>query len=246
MGRFSKTLKKYERHFLLGLVIILLLTFSVGGAIQCQNNQADGALDYGGAFLVTPSKRDDVDNNEFWGWARRLDGYRQTVRVPSLRYEAFLRQAPVDERLRSTWTHIMPTEAARSAGYKVGEEWQLKAAVQKAVESVMRGMPFNDATYDQFLNQQYRRPAKEFEQTVREQVMKDAFVRPLVETPRFEISYEQAYEVWKNLLERVDLEYVALSGADFNLAALQQESSRDRIGAQVGLLDEVSRRRRMD
>ena len=124
--------------------------------------------------------------------------------------------------MRGTWSHVLSTEAARSAGYEVGEEWQLKAAVQKAVEFVMRGMPFNDATYDRFLNEHYRRSAKEFEQTIREQVMKDAFVRPLIETQRFEISYEQAYQTWKNLLEHVDLEYVALGGADYNLAALQQ------------------------
>ena len=241
MGRFSKTLKKYERQFLLALVVLLLLTFSVGGAIQCQDKRGEAAVDYGGEYLVTPTKTEGLDSNAFVAWLRRLDGYRTTVRTPSLRYEAFLRQAPADERMRGTWNHVLGTEAARAAGYEVGEEWQLKAAVQRAVESVMRGMPYNDATYDRFIRETYRRPSKDFEQVIREIVMKDAFVRPLIETPRFGISYEQAYETWKNLVERVELEYVALAGPDYNVPALKRERTRDRIGAQLGLLDDVSR-----
>lgn len=242
MGRLSKTFKKYERHFLLGLVVLLLLTFSVGGAVSCQDKRRTGTADHGGEFLLTPSKSTGLDNNEFLNWRNRLDPYRHTVRVPSLRYGPILLQVAHDDNwLSATWSHVLPTEAARAAGYECGEEYQLKAAVQQAVEGFMHGMAFNDATYDRFIREHYRRSAKDFEQIVREVVVKDAFIRPLIETQRFEVSYEQAYEIWKNLLERVDLEYVALQGSDFNLQTLRQERTRDRIGAQVGLLDQVSR-----
>lgn len=238
MSRWSKRFKKYERHFLLGLVVILLLTFSVGGAFSCQS-EGQGGPDYSGSFLVTPSQRETVDAKEFVTTWHRYDPFRYNVRTPSL---SFLppKYAGGLPRWFATWIHLMPVDAAYAAGYRCGEEYQLQAAIRKAVQYTFSGLEFNDEVYRRFLREFYRAGASQFQDTIREIVIKDEFLRPLIETPRYAIGYEEAYEVWKRQFERVNLEYVALRGDDFALPALRRETTRRRIGQQLEMLTEVA------
>ena len=239
MGRWSKRIKRYERHLLLGLVILLLVSFSITGAIQCQGQGGERATDWGGDFLITPTRKESLSNDDFVGRWMRYMRYLSAVGISSLRYVPESFEIAPPPQASGAWVHVMPVEAARAAGYRCGEEYQLKTLVRKAVQASMRGLEFNDASYDKFLRDN-QLSAADFQDTLREIAVKDDFLRPLVETPRYLLPYPAAYPVWKVILQRVNLRYLALTAKDFHLPALRQEKTRERIGRQARLLQQVS------
>ena len=78
MARLQKTLKRYERHFLLGLVILLLLTFSISGAVTCQGEGGSGG-EHGGTYLVAPGERRSASSFEWQTAYNRLQKFRRAV-----------------------------------------------------------------------------------------------------------------------------------------------------------------------
>lgn len=230
MASLSKTMKKYERRILLGLVILLLVSFTVLGVVDCQGPGGSG-VDYGGTFQVTPAKKTTVSNDVFIDTMRRYDRFRGRLGSPSLAYLPYmqLERKTLLPGLAGVWAHLCETEAGKAVGYHCGEEFQKGAAVRYAVQLGTGGLAFTDATYDRFLREYYGGAARDFEETVAEVVIKDQFLRPLIDSRRYGISYEQAYEEWKKSEEYVDLEYVALRGRDFALRAREVETTRSAI-----------------
>ena len=230
MGSLSKTMKKYERRILLGLVILLLVSFTVVGAVQC-GTQGGPAVDHGGSFQVTPAKRATVSSQEFFETWPRYDRFRGRLGSPSLAYLPYLQM----ERKQmlpgpaGIWAHLCETDAGKAVGYHCGDGYQKGAAVRSVVQMVTGGLAFNDASYEKFLREFYGGAARDFEKTVAEVVIKDQFLRPLIDTRRYGVGYEEAYEAWKKQQEYVDLEYVALRGRDFALRARQVETTRSRL-----------------
>ena len=235
MSRWQKRLKKYERHILLGLLILLLVSFSVVGAVQCQSQGATGP-DYGGTFQATPTKTETLSSTEFVGRANRFDRFRYALGAPSLRYAPFFQGESRLRWLPAAWTHVVQEGAARAVGYRCGAEYQLPAAIREAIAARMGGLTFTDALYDKFLRDFYRGAPADFQETVSEVVRKDQFLRPLIDFQRYGIPYEAAYEAWKKRAEQVDLRYVALQGRDFALAARRVENTRTAIQKQQDAL----------
>ncbi|MFV1958461.1 MAG: hypothetical protein ACC662_03505 [Planctomycetota bacterium] len=238
MSRWSKRMKRYERHILLGLVILLLVSFSIVGAVQCQGPAAR-AQDFSGSFQATPSVRKSVDTAEFIeGW-QRYDRFRVLIGSPSLQYLPLLLNEPqMRPPAAAVWAHVMETGAARAAGYACGNGFQLSTAIRQAVTPRMGGrLSFTDALYDKFLRDYWRGTASDFQTTVKEVVTKDLFLRPLIDSRRYGISYEGAYEKWKKRAEYVNLRYVALRGRDFALKARKLETTRSAIQEQRDVLD---------
>jgi hypothetical protein len=236
MSRFAKTIKKYERHFLLGLVIILLATFSVTGAIQCAGGGGRGGEGYGGSFLATPTERTEISDSDFVAWQRRyhLLGSLQ----PTIEFARYVQQASAPIPTVAAWSHIACVETARRAGYRVGDG-ETAAAVRSIVPLLVGEgrLPFSDALYDRFLRERYRPfGATEFQETVGEICLKDLFLTPFVESAKAAISPREAYERWRETRERVNLRFVALSGAPFRAAVLLDERARSTISTQEDLL----------
>src|SRR5437764_93550 len=128
MARMWKRFKKYERHFLIGLVVILLATFSITGALRSCGRGAAAERDYGGSAKA------------------------------------------------------------------------------------------------------------DFEETVKEILLKDKFLAPLVDSMRFSKSREEAFAEWKPSRERVDLEFAAVRADQFLPAVTLEEQTRGTIAAQAEAL----------
>ena len=67
MSQFWKNVKKYERSLMLGLVIVILASFSVVGlASQCSRaGQQGDARDIGGTFMTASGRKVTVSDQEF-------------------------------------------------------------------------------------------------------------------------------------------------------------------------------------
>src|SRR5262245_43149648 len=89
---------------------------------------------------------------------------------------------------------------------------------------------FTPEQYDQVLSHFYARRAKvDFEKTVREILLKDKFLLPIVESMRFSKSRADAYADWKGTRERLDLAYVGVLGKPFVEAVGKEEDTRSSI-----------------
>ena len=82
MPSMKKTLKKYERPILLAVVVILLATFSVTGAVQCGQQGGGGSLEMGGSFNVAPSEREELSDREFDSLITRSQSFGLAMRLP--------------------------------------------------------------------------------------------------------------------------------------------------------------------
>lgn len=250
MPRLWKSVKKYERWFLLAIVIIILATFSVSS--QCSGNRMDrgsAALEQlGGAYEAAQGRRETVSGDEFERTRRRYAPvHRVPLWGPSLRYaDEFASNTPETSRLsddQATWAHIATVGAAREAGYEVGEE-ELRGGVRKMVERLTQraggrgGMPFSPEIYEQVLAY-YRLDRIEFETTVREILLKDKFLAPLLDGIRFAKDRAEAFEAWKVQKERVDLEFAAVPAAQFQDRVKLEEDTRSTIAAQALVLAEL-------
>ena len=256
MPRMWKKFKQYERHFLLGLVIVLLATFSISGTIRgCARGRAAGGGateehgDEGGSVEAAPGKRVEVTNDEFTAvhW-RYFPIYSAPFWGPSLKYGSELAGAGTQDKMSpsaATWTHIAMVEAAKAAGYAVGDE-ELQQAIQDIVtQGGGRAVQFSTELYDKILARHYRyqgqtRSKAEFETTIREILLKDKFLTPLIESMKYSRSRQEAYEDWKTTQEHLELDYVGVPAGQFLDRVTKEESTRSTIAKQEAALADAT------
>ena len=249
MPRMWKKIKQYERHFLLGLVIILLATFSISGTIRgcSRDRSAPGQKDEGGSVEAAPGQRVEYTSEEFNAVHWR---YEPVYRLwgPSLKYSDDLRDATAEDRMSpaaATWTHIATVEAAKAAGYAVSED-ELQQGIQEVISRGRgRQLQFSPELYDQVLQLNYKhqgmpRSKAEFEATIKEVLLKDKFLTPLIESMRFSKSRKEAYADWKGSREHLELDYVGVPAPQFLDRVTKEESTRTAISKQeTALADAV-------
>ena len=250
MGKVRKLWKKYERYFLLGLVIILLASFSITGAMtQCDGQRRATTARYGGSFEVAPGERMDVSDGEFDRRAYEFNATAGAVMTPTLEYRDLVGGARPPTAAAAAWMHLMAAEAAKKAGYEVGAD-QLRSGIRDLVDFRLfrrgGGLNFTDATYQQWLRENYRGTQTEFEDMIREILRKDLFLEPLVQTNIYDQTYEEAYEEWKHGRERVDLEFIGLPASSFADAVAAEERTRREIEKQQVRLRDVTRAARQN
>src|SRR5262245_24093612 len=204
MSRLSKKIKKYERHLLLGIVIILLASFSITGAM-CKE-RGGTVRDLGGSFVVLPTtkERASISSTDFAHWEDRY--FRrggQTLAFPTLLWRQYLRVPYWPKPALATWAHIVAVETAKRAGYKVGEG-MVGSAIKDIIPDVT-GIEYTPASYQKFLAERYRGSGADFQETVREMLLADMLREPFVESARYLVSKDEAYEKWAKDRERVDL-----------------------------------------
>lgn len=242
MSRMKKTLKRYERPILLATVVILLATFSVTGAVTCGSNAGDRSLHMGGTFNVNPSQREEVSDTEFDSQRDLTRKFRQAAGFASREFRNQLAARGPSNLNEDAWGQLVITAAAREAGYRAGSH-QVDKSVKDLVGFLLyrRQLLFTDINYQSFLRQDYRGPQDVFEASVDDVVVRDQYLFPLITSSRYTTTYADAYEPWKREQERVDLDYVSLSGAPFAQEVLQREETRAAIGRQQRALSDVAK-----
>lgn len=204
--------------------------------------------DLGGSFEAAQGRRHTVDAEEFVRTrVRYAPIYRTPMWGPSLRYaDEFVSADPATVRLsddQTTWAHIAAVGAAREAGYEVGEE-ELRAGVRRMIERATQrpdgrgGAPFSTEIYERVLAF-YRMNRVDFETTVREILLKDKYLSPLLDGMRFSKDRAEGFDAWKAAKERVDLEFAAVPAAQFADRVKLEEATRSTIAAQSLVLDEL-------
>lgn len=234
MAHWTKAFKRYERHFLLGLVIVLLATFSVAGAVtQCAGGgPAPGAGDLGGSFqLAGQPDRVEVSDADMQKLLLRYQQYMATVRMPTIDFAPWLRNSATPAPRKGAWMHALLARAAERAGYRCGPA-QLGRAIKATLSSNDRtsSLEVTPETYERFITQVWGRSPADFEQMVREVVIKDELLSCLVDPTRYDPTYAQAYEDWKSSRERVDLRYLAAEASSFAAQVRAEESTRRVLG----------------
>ncbi len=255
MSQFWKNVKKYERSLMLGLVIVILASFSVVGlASQCSRaGQQGDARDMGGTFVTASGRKVTVSDQEF----RNVYTRYQTIYLfpawgPSLKWGPDFGIVDTKERQSlemAVWTHIATVASAEDAGYRVGDA-ELAEGIRTIVtraQAVMTrrrpeqsGLAFTPALYDQVLQRTgYRQPKADFERTVREILLKDKYLTPILDSMRFSEDRASAYEQWKPTRERVDLRFVGVPAAQFADRVAKEETTRSAIARQTELLQKL-------
>ncbi len=244
MSRFKKMYKKYERHVLLGIVVLLLASFSITGAFSCKGQGKVGSYKMGGTFNVMPGERDEVDDKEFDRLFAKYYNFQNAIRMPSREFRVFLASLrPQPDQIKPAWAHILTLAAAKRAGYHAGDH-QVRIAVQDMVGFALlyrARLPWSESNYQTFLRNNYSRGTQaQFQEAVREIVIKDQFLYPIVMTSRYEVPYADAYKAWRTSRERVDLRYASLSAAPFADEVRKAEATRQVIGGQAEALTSVT------
>src|SRR5262245_15178747 len=210
-SRWKKLFKQYERHVLIGVVIVLLATFSISGIFTRGSGGGGKRTDNGGDFEVAPGKRVTITSDEFDEVRAR---YEPILMLPywgpSIRWAPeLILERPVASSQRTAfavWQHIALVHAAVEAGYEVDKQ-ELREGIETLVRRYVSGgremfREFTPEQYDQVLARAYRGRAKvDFEKTVREIILKDKLLLPIVESMRFSKSRGDAYEDWKGTRE---------------------------------------------
>ena len=251
MARAKKRFKEYERWVLIGLVVVLLATFSVTGAVRgCEKTPTQE--DFGGSYEPTPGQRAEVSDLDFRSVLNRYTPFLMTEGWgPSVKFGSELAHQDREERQRSefaTWQHIAAVGAAEAAGYRVGAE-ELQEAVKEMVvrgaarrmnvDPALQGVRFSRELYEQVVQRLYRGTKADFERTVREIVLKDKYLAPIVEAQRFTADPSETYERWKSSRERVDLQYAAVPASAFQAGVDATEATRTAIGTVNAKLQSV-------
>lgn len=244
MGQWSKAFRRYERHALLVLVVLLLVSFSITGALRsCGAKGAAPERRLGGSFQATPTRRVEIPDADFERIFQRFDRYVSTTLQPAtvdfLRMDPLLAKRGSSTAIRHAWIHLILARAAEAAGYRCGER-----QLGQAVLTVIRGMPNMGIQgtregYEQFIRNLYGGSASEFETTLREIIAKDELVSTLADPARFQRTYAEAYELWKGQRERVDLAYVAVEASAFAAEVREEETTRQRMSEQEDLLRQL-------
>ncbi len=255
MSQFWKNVKKYERSLMLGLLIVILATFSVTGlASQCSSTRerADDR-DWGGSFVTASGRKVTVTDQEFRAVHTRYAAiYVFPAWGPSLKWGPDIGIVEPKDRMSlemAVWVHMATVASAEDAGYRVGDQELaegIRTIVTRAQAVLTRrrpeqsGLAFTPALYDRVLQMTgYRQPKADFERTVREILLKDKFLTPLLDSLRFSEDRAAAFEQWKAGRERVDLRFVAVSAKPFADRVAKEESSRSTIASQQDLLQKL-------
>ena len=232
MGVWNRIWKRYERHIMLGLVTILLATFSITGAMAgCFDRGGSDSQGpkYGGTYLVSANETTELTDAEYAKYANQFFTWHRAIaqQPTSIAYRDFMAPFLNNQELipeQMVYSHRVAIDAAKEAGYKAGPK-QISRAVKELV-SRTTGMAASNVVYQRFLRDRYPGgTAADFRRMTKELVLKDMFLAPLIDTERFAITWEEAYEQWKKTRERVDLEYVALDGSQFaDVVALEEKT----------------------
>ncbi|MBL9086141.1 MAG: type II secretion system protein GspG [Planctomycetia bacterium] len=238
MSRAWKQVKQYERWVLIGIVVLLLATFSVTGASQgCTRKGPGRGEDLGGTFQVAPGQSRSVSHEDFVAVFRRYEALYARVLGPSIRFAGEMLEDRNSRKLLGTWMHIAQVEAAKAAGYRVSDD-EVRDTVRELVSRwAGRGGGFTPERYEQVLEgisrgSQGALNKADFELTVRELLLKDKFLGDLVVTDRYAVDRKEAFDAWKASRERVDLVFAALPAAAFVDVVRPDEQTRSAIAAQ--------------
>src|SRR5262249_10100066 len=197
---------------------------------------------------AAPGKRVEVASDEFTAVLWRYQPF-YSFWGPSLKFGPDLAGGLQEDRMnasKATWTHIAMVEAAKAAGYGVGEE-ELQSAIRELVaQGSGRAVQFSTEQYDHvlalhYLYQGQPRSKAEFETTVREILLKDKFLTPLIESMRFSRSRKDAYAEWKAQNEHLELDYVGVPAAQFLDRVTKEETTRTTIAKQEEALADAAR-----
>lgn len=238
MGKMRRLYKRYERSIMLGIVIILLATFSVTSALCGPSGtgpRSDAKL--GGSFFVSPGEREEVSDSEFNDWLDEYNAFMKSTRMPTLLFREHLGNAPAPGAITAAWSALAGVRCAIASGYKIGPH-QLKEGVRDFVSESMN-MRVTDELYNRFLRDRYQGSPANFQQAVKNALLRDGFISPLIDVARYAVTYDEAYDEWKRERERVDLEYIALSGEAFAEIAKLEERSRIEISKRESKLLDV-------
>lgn len=255
MSQFWKNVKKYERSLMLGLLIVILATFSVTGlASQCSTSgERTDARDIGGSFVTPSGRKVTVTDQDFRAVLTRYSTiYLFPAWGPSLKWGPDIGLVDGKDRMNvetATWAHIAAVASAEDAGYRVGDQ-ELAQGIRTIVtraQAVMTGrrpeqtgLSFTPALYDRVLQLTgYRQPKADFERTVREILLKDKYLTPILDSVRFSEDRFSAYDQWKAGRERVDLRFAAVSAAQFADRVAKEETTRAAIARQAELFQRL-------
>ncbi|MDA1195863.1 MAG: hypothetical protein O2894_11845 [Planctomycetota bacterium] len=241
MPRMKKLYRRYERWILLGLVVILLATFSITGAVNCEGPQGGTSWHMGGSYKVSPTEREEVDDADFDRIFARWTNFQEALRMPTREFRRSVMAMQPDETFKGAWAHYLAHQAAVAAGYRAGER-QVTTAVEDLVGFALMfraRLPFSDVNFQKFLVDNYRGSQAEFREGVAQIVIKDQFLYPIVNAARYQVSYADAYEEWKAERERVNLQSIAIPAEPFGALARKEELSRESIGVREDLLRHI-------
>jgi hypothetical protein len=250
MSIAGKNVKKFERWVLIGVVIILIATFSISGVTSqgCGGARSASGDDYGGTYQPAPGKtRTVTDEDVREAFARYQPVYG--VFGPSLRFGEHLGRPRPGRGLVATWMHLALVGAAQEAGYRVGDA-ELAAAIRRLVPEWARSPrgappPFTAELYDRVIAQLARMSGREsigkaeFEKTIREMLLKDKMVADLVAFSRVPQDRAADFARWKRARERVDLAFGAVPAASFLEGVKTAEATRSAISALADPLKKV-------
>ncbi len=243
MSRTGKQVKQFERWVLIGIVVLLIATFSVTGVTSrgCGGAAPTGGEDLGGTYEVAPGRPVTVTHEDFLAVFRRYESLYARIIGPSLRFSGEMIEDRNQRKLLGTWMHIAQVGAAKEAGYRVADD-EVRDAVRELVSRwAGRGGGFTPERYEQVLEgisrgAQSTVTKADFEATIREYLLKDKYLGDLVATDRYATDREQAFKEWKASRERVDLVFAALPATAFGDAVRPEEQTRSAITAQVNAL----------
>lgn len=244
-----KPFKRFERWVLIGVVVLLIATFSVTGVTARGCGRGDtGPEKFGGTFEVAPGKLRTVTDEDFRRVNRRYGFLYGTLIGPSLLFRGEMTREDRGRREVGSWMHLVHVAVAEEAGYRVSDE-EVRAAVRDLLSGLgRRGGGFTVEAYNEFLTQLSRVSQRghdpvtkaEFESTIREYLLKDKLLGDIVATDRYAVDREAAYNAWKSSREQVDLAFAALSGAHFVDSIRLDEATRASISSLLTSLGKVS------
>ena len=158
MKKIRRLVKNYERWFMIGLVVVLLVIFTVMGSITGGGSSGGGddgpAGDHvAGSFALLAADRTSVTNSEF-SQARTLYELSQRARRGGV-YEA------PDES--EVWTYLLLREAARREGITVSEA-DVRVEISRSWGPAFLSDP---ATYKALLTR-WRVTPRQYENSIKE------------------------------------------------------------------------------
>ncbi len=242
MASFKKTYKRYERAFLLGLVFLLLATFSIGGAMSCDQQTGPAMEAYAGSFNVPGGGEAEVDEDDWNQAFLNVRALQASTGTLTAEYADFFDGRDTTDLRHATWVQLLGTKLGKAAGYKAG-----KSQVDQAVRDLVGGRwarqsqrVFDDQSYSDFLRNQVRMTQSEFEELMGDVVVRDQFITPLIESAKYQFAMPEVFEEWKHQRERVNLEFVSLPAGPMEARVAKQEATRETIQEEITRLRELS------
>ncbi|MGH7161957.1 MAG: hypothetical protein ACREID_00630, partial [Planctomycetota bacterium] len=218
MKKFRRTIVKYERGFLIGLVIVLLIIFVVASDIvdMLGTGRASGALadNRAGSFSVLPGEEVEVT------W----DRFNQAYRRFELGRRVLLGGAPGTPAYSEVWTHIALLEAARREGISVPAS-ELHAALRQTFGELLD----DRAGYKQAVRQYFGVPAAELELSLLELLTTQRLLDLHADSYRVAPAVSRE-DLFKDYVAAGNIEHVRASWASLDARAFLQDA-RDELKA---------------